>query len=34
MGRIPTVQDYLDGMPLYNWLGGLPKTSRTIPMAD
>ena len=22
MGRIPTVQDYLEGMPLYNWLGG------------
>ncbi|MFO0578680.1 MAG: hypothetical protein U1A78_32155 [Polyangia bacterium] len=22
MGRIPTVQDYLDGMPMYPWLGG------------
>jgi hypothetical protein len=22
MGRIPTVSDYLDGMPLYAWLGG------------
>lgn len=22
MGRIPTVQDYLDGMPMYEWLGG------------
>jgi hypothetical protein len=21
-GRIPTVQDYLEGMPLYSWLGG------------
>lgn len=22
MGRIPTVSDYLDGMPMYEWLGG------------
>lgn len=22
MGRIPTVADYLDGMPMYDWLGG------------
>lgn len=22
MGRIPTVQDYLQGMPMYHWLGG------------
>jgi hypothetical protein len=22
MGRIPTVQDYLQGMEFYNWLGG------------
>lgn len=22
MGRIPTVGDYLRGMPMYNWLGG------------
>lgn len=24
MGKIPTVQDYLDGMPYYGWLGGTP----------
>lgn len=28
MGRIPTVQDYLDGMPMYDWLGG-PKRKIT-----
>lgn len=28
MGRIPTVQDYLEGMPLYDWLGG-PKRRTT-----
>ena len=28
MGRIPTVQDYLQGMPMYNWLGG-PKRTKT-----
>lgn len=22
MGRIPSVQDYLQGMPMYKWLGG------------
>ncbi len=22
LGRIPTVQDYLQGMPMYSWLGG------------
>lgn len=22
MGRIPSVSDYLNGMPLYDWLGG------------
>lgn len=26
MGRIPTVQDYLVGMPYYDWLGGKPQT--------
>lgn len=33
MGRIPSVQDYLQGMPLYNWLGG-PKRrpTKTIDM--
>jgi hypothetical protein len=34
MGRIPTVQDYLEGMPIYDWLGGRKKTTRTIPLAD
>lgn len=29
MGRIPTVQDYLTDMPMYDWLGG-PKRKRTI----
>lgn len=28
MGKIPTVQDYLQGMPFYDWLGG-PKKNRT-----
>jgi hypothetical protein len=27
LGRIPTVQDYLKGMPFYDWLGG-PKTMK------
>jgi hypothetical protein len=27
LGRIPTVQDYLQGMPIYDWLGG-PKRKR------
>lgn len=25
MGTIPTVQDYLTGLPFYDWLGGKPK---------
>lgn len=33
MGTIPTVQDYLDGMPMYNWLGG-PKRTRRILHVD
>lgn len=35
MGKIPTVQDYLEGMPFYNWLGG-PKRKlvQTIKMVD
>lgn len=33
MGRIPTVQDYLDGMPIYDWLGGRVDKF-FIPMAD
>ncbi len=34
MGRIPTVSNYLDGMPLYDWLGGPKKTKRTITIVD
>lgn len=34
MGRIPTVQDYLEGMPFYPWLGGSKKTKVVIPMRD
>lgn len=34
MGTIPTVQDYLDGMPIYDWLGGPKRTRTTIPMVD
>lgn len=26
LGTIPTVQDYLDGMPMYEWLGGTKET--------
>lgn len=29
MGTIPTVQDYLQGMPMYNWLGGKKKEKKT-----
>lgn len=33
MGRIPTVQDYLVGMPFYDWLGGPKrKPQRTIDL--
>lgn len=34
MGRIPTPQDYLEGMPIYDWLGGPKRTVRVIPLAD
>lgn len=27
MGFIPTVSNYLNGMPFYDWLGGRPKKS-------
>jgi hypothetical protein len=31
LGRIPTISNYLDGMPLYPWLGGGgQKATRTI----
>ena len=34
MGRIPTVEDYLRGMPIYEWLGGQPKRKVVIPLMD
>lgn len=35
MGRIPSVQDYLQGMPMYDWLGGPKrKPTRTIDMTS
>jgi hypothetical protein len=34
MGRIPSLLEYLEGMPLYEWLGGLKKTTFHIPLAD
>lgn len=30
MGRIPTVQDYLQDMPFYSWLGGAKRVKRRI----
>jgi hypothetical protein len=29
MGTIPTMSDYLDGMPFYDWLGGSKKRRET-----
>lgn len=34
MGKIPTIQDYLQGMPLYDWLGGPKTMTRHFPMKD
>ncbi len=34
MGRIPTVGDYLRGMPFYDWLGGRKKTKRKVTILD
>jgi len=35
MGRIPSVQDYLEGMPMYDWLGGPKRKPGTlIPLDD
>lgn len=33
MGTIPNVQDYLEGMPMYDWLGGNVKKT-FIPLVD
>ena len=32
MGRIPTLEDYYKGMPIYEWLGGPKRVSRFITM--
>lgn len=29
VGTIPTIQDYLQGMPFYDWLGGKAKETKT-----
>lgn len=35
MGRIPSLSDYLNGMPMYDWLGGGKREAkRTILMKD
>lgn len=34
MGRIPTVQDYLTGMPFYEWLGGREKKKVKMRVKD
>jgi uncharacterized protein DUF6915 len=34
MGRIPSLDDYLRGMPFYDWLGGLPRKTRTVTLPD
>ena len=34
MGTIPTVQDYLEGMPMYNWLGGKKRERTTIKLGS
>jgi hypothetical protein len=30
MGRIPTLSDYLNGMPMYDWLGGKKRTKKFV----
>lgn len=34
LGYIPTLQDYLIGMPMYNWLGGKHSESRKIEISE
>ena len=34
LGKIPTVQDYLQEMPMYHWLGGPKRKVRTILMDE
>jgi hypothetical protein len=34
MGFIPSLDDYLNGMPFYNWLGGRPKNKTVIDLTQ
>lgn len=34
MGTIPTVSKYLDGMPMYEWLGGTKKEKQKFKLLD
>lgn len=34
MGRIPTLQDYLEGMPMYDWLGGPKRKTDRMNIRD
>lgn len=34
LGTIPTVSDYLNGMPMYNWLGGRKKETEKIKISE
>lgn len=34
MGRIPTLQDYLEGMPMYDWLGGAKRKTGRMNILD
>lgn len=34
MGQIPSVSDYLSGMPMYDWLGGRKRGGATIGVFD
>lgn len=34
MGKIPSLSDYLDGMPMYSWLGGPKRTVKTFSLRD
>ena len=34
MGRIPSLTDYLEGMPMYDWLGGPSKKVRRFNLND
>lgn len=34
MGKIPTMQDYLDEMPFYSWLGGPARKNYKLKLVD